>query len=481
MMNGLMSTRRDFLQQCGAGAGLLGLSTLLGNDAGAAISLGANPMASRAPHFGGTTKAVIWLFMNGGPSQVDTWDYKPALETYHGKKLDGFDNTTGFFNKQVGLMARSPFSFKQYGQSGAWVSDIFPHLSQHVDKMAFIKSFHTESNNHSPALFMMNTGVPRMGYPCVGSWATYGLGTTNQNLPGFVVMSDPKNRGLPKGHAANWSSGFLPGVFQGTYFRPQGEPIPNLSRLKSMNSKQQEKQMQFVDEMNRLHLARHEQESELTARIKSFELAYNMQSTALDVIDVDREPEHTRQMYGLDQPHCTHFARQCIMARKMVEQGVRFVQIYSGGMANDRSWDGHKDISKNHGGFALETDQPIAGLLADLEQRGLLDETLVVWGGEFGRLPVSQGQPGSVGKGRDHNPHCATYWMAGGGIKGGVSYGESDEIGHRAAVDKVHVNDLHATMLHLMGLDHKKLTYSYNGRRFRLTDVGGRVLFPILA
>ena len=438
-------------------------------------------MDSRKPHFGGTAKSVIWLFMNGGPSQVDTWDYKPALEKHHGKTLDGFDSTTGFFNKQVGLMARSPFEFKQYGQSGAWVSEIFPHLSQHVDKMAFIKSFHTESNNHSPALFMMNTGVPRMGHPCVGSWATYGLGTENQDLPSFVVMSDPKNRGLPKGHAANWSSGFLPGVFQGTYFRPQGEPIPNLNRLASVKPEQQEAQLQFLEEMNRMHLARQAEERDLSARIRSFELAYNMQSTALDVIDVDGEPAHIKDMYGLNEDHCGHFARQCMMARKMVESGVRFVQIYSGGMSNDRSWDGHKDISKNHGGFARETDQPIAGLLADLEQRGLLDETLVVWGGEFGRLPVSQGKPGTVGKGRDHNPHCGTYWMAGGGVKPGVSYGKSDEIGHRAAVDKVHVNDLHATMLHLMGLDHKKLTYHYNGRRFRLTDVGGRVINEVIA
>ena len=294
-------------------------------------------------------------------------------------------------------------------------------------------------------------------------------------------MSDPKNRGLPKGHAANWNAGFLPGVFQGTWFRPQGEPIPNLNRLQSMSDAQQQAQLKFMEEMNRMQIRRADQESELTARIKSFELAYNMQQSALDVIDVDAEPEHIKGMYGLEESHCGHFARQCLMARKMVEKGVRFVQIYSGGTENSRSWDGHKDIKANHGGFAQETDQPIAGLLADLEQRGLLDETLVVWGGEFGRLPVSQGKPGSVGKGRDHNPHCGVYWMAGGGVKGGVSHGESDEIGHKAAVDKVHVNDVHATMLYLLGLDHKKLTYPYNGRRFRLTDVGGKVIYPIVA
>jgi hypothetical protein len=478
----LLSTRRDFLQHCGGGLGMVALSSMLQQEqAQASVSLGANPMGARFAHHGGKAKSIIWLFMNGGPSQVDTWDYKPELEKHHGKKLDGFDSTTGFFNKQVGLVAKSPFSFQQHGRSGAWVSEIFPHLSQHVDKMAFIKSFHTESNNHSPALFMMNTGVPRMGNPCVGSWATYGLGTENQNLPSFVVMSDPLNRGLPKGHASNWSSGFLPGVFQGTWFRPQGEPIPNLKRVGSMSDAQQQKQLKFIEHMNRIHLEKQAQESELTARIKSFELAYNMQKAAPEVLDVDGEPEHIRKSYGLDQKHCTHFARQCLMARKMVEEGVRFVQIYSGGMENSRSWDGHKDIQKNHGGFALETDQPIAALLADLEQRGLLDETLVVWGGEFGRLPVSQGAPGTVGKGRDHNPHCATYWMAGGGVKPGVSYGESDEIGHKAEVDKVHVNDLHATMLHLMGMDHKKLTYKHNGRRFRLTDVGGHVIDPIVA
>ena len=379
----------------------------------------------------------------------------------------------------MGPLLKSPFEFKQHGESGMWASSLFPHLSQHVDKMAFVKSFHTQSNNHSPALFMANTGVTRMGHPCVGSWATYGLGTENQNLPAFVVMSDPLNRGLPKGHAANWSSGFLPGAFQGTWVRSKGEPIPNLKRLPALDDAQQRAQLDFVGQLNASHAARHPEEGELTARIKSFELAYRMQQEAPECFEVDSEPEHIKTLYGLGEKRCGHFARQCIMARRMIERGTRFVQIYSGGMENARSWDGHGDIAKNHSQFAGETDQPIAGLLADLQQRGLLEETLVIWGGEFGRLPVSQ-LSGGKPTGRDHNPHAGCFWFAGGGARGGTSYGETDEIGHKAAVDTVEFHDIHATILHLLGMDHKKLTYLHSGRRFRLTDVAGRVLHDIV-
>jgi Protein of unknown function (DUF1501) len=477
----LPRSRRDFLRLAGSGAGMIALNFILCEQGLAGDSaLGPNPLAARPTHFPARAKSVIWLFMNGGPSHIDTWDYKPGLEKADGQKLKGFDVTTAFFDDSVGPLLKSPFKFNRYGSSGMWASSLFPYLSRHVDKMAFIKSFYTTSNNHSPALFIANTGVRSMGRPCVGSWVTYGLGSENQNLPAFVVMSDPLGRGLPKGHAANWSSGFLPGVFQGTWVRPKGAPIPNLKRIADLTDEQQRQQLDFIAQLNAEHQQRHPGESELDTRIKSFELAYHMQSEAPECFEWESEPSHIQQLYGMDDEHCSHFARQCLLARRMVERGVRFVQIYSGGTDNSRSWDGHTDIKANHSQFALETDRPIAGLLADLEQRGLLEHTLVVWGGEFGRLPVSQLTNGKP-TGRDHNPHAGCYWMAGGGVKGGTSYGETDEIGHKAVVDKVDIHDIHATMLYLLGIDHKKLTYTHSGGRFRLTDVSGRVLEDIIA
>jgi len=480
-LNGLLS-RRDLFRRAGHGAGLLALAGLLDDQRllmpRAMAGPSGDPLAPRPPQLKTRAKSVIWLFMNGGPSQVDTWDYKPELTRRHGQELPGFDKKTGFFTDSVGPLMKSPFAWAQHGQSGTWASDLFPHLSRHVDKMAFLHSCHTESNNHSPALFMINTGSTRMGFPCVGSWMTYGLGSESRDLPSFVVMSDPLDRGLPKGQASNWGAGFLPSVYQGTWLRPKGDPIDNLNRAIGMNAEAQRAQLDLLRSLNQHHLAQAGSESELGARIESFELAYRMQTAAPDAFGIEREPEHLKHLYGLDQSHCRHFAAQCLMARRMVERGVRFVQIYSGGMDNQRSWDGHEDIVGNHRGFARETDQPIAGLLADLEQRGLLDETLVIWGGEFGRLPVSQkgGNPG-----RDHNPHAFTYWMAGGGVRGGVHHGATDPFGHKAEVDKVSVNNLHATILHLMGLDHERLTFFNNGRNFRLTDVAGEVVRSVVA
>jgi len=479
-------TRRELFKRAGCGMGMLALRSLF-SDQGlmaavdekpAIANRSVNPMAPGKPHFEARARAVIWLFMNGGPSQVDTWSYKPELEKRDGKELKGFDKDTGFFTNNVGPLMKSPFKFKRHGESGAWVSNLFPHMAQHVDKMAFVHSVHGESNNHSPALFMMNTGMTRMGFPCVGSWVTYGLGTENQNLPGFVVMSDPKGRGLPKGHAGNWGAGFLPSIFQGTYLRPQGDPIDNLHRPEEMSDSHQRTQLDLLKRLNQHHLAQTDGDLELSARIQSFELAYRMQVAAPEAFDFKKEPEHIKKLYGLDNPGCAHFAEQCLIARRMVERGVRFIQIYSGGMSNELSWDGHKDIVKNHSGFAKETDQPIAALLADLEQCGLLDSTLVIWGGEFGRLPLVQT---GGNKGRDHNPHANTVWLAGGGAKPGIQYGETDEIGHKAVIDKVSINDLHATILHLLGMDHLRLTYTHSGRRFRLTDVAGNVIFPIIA
>ena len=474
-------SRRDLLARAGGGAGLLALAALLGDEgmivpAAAAVRTD-NPLAPRQSHFPAAAKNVIWLFMNGGPSHVDTWDYKPELAKRDGQELEGFDKNTGFFTDQVGPVMKSPFQFAQYGESGAWVSDIFPNMARHVDDMAFIHSCYTESNNHSPALFMINTGMTRMGFPCVGSWVTYGLGSESRDLPAFVAMTDPLGRGLPKGYSQNWGAGFLPSIYQGTWLKPTGEPIDNLTPPSEMTPALQRSQLDLLKRLGGYHLEQHPQERELAARLESFELAFRMQIAAPEALDVDSEPEHIHREYGVGNKECDHFARQCVMARRLVERGVRFVQIYSGGMENERSWDGHADIVANHGGFAKETDQPIAALLADLKQRGLLDSTLVIWGGEFGRLPIVQ----KGGTGRDHNPHAFTYWMAGGGVRPGVHHGRTDDIGHKAVEDRVSVNDLHATILHLLGLDHKRLTFRLNGRDFRLTDVAGEVVRSILA
>lgn len=482
-------SRRRWLQRAGCGAGMLGLASLMSDEglldsvANAADNRSLNPLAPRQPHFKARAKHVIWIYINGGPSHVDTWDYKPTLEKLNGKSIKEVDpefkNTTGFFKNSVGNLMKSPFKFSPQGECGKMVSGIFPHLGKHVDKMAFIHSGYSSSNNHSPALFMMNTGRPRMGFPCVGSWVMYGLGSESSDLPGFVVMSDPKGRGLPKGQASNWGAAYLPGAYQGTHLRPKGEPIPNLKRSKGMSPSQQRAQIDFIQQLNKQHQKGYKAEAELAARIESFELAYRMQTKAPEALDLLKESKETQKQYGIGNPQCDHFAKQCLMARRLVERDVRFIQIYSGGMENQLSWDGHKDIKGNHSQFAGETDQPIAALLNDLQQRGLLDETLIVWCGEFGRLPIAQ-----TGKkpGRDHNPHCFTAWMAGGGIKGGVSYGKSDDVGYKAVENKVHVNDLHATILHLLGLNHKKLTFMYNGLRTRLTGVGedGKILKEII-
>ena len=485
MMHQRSWTRRELLQKAGSGAGILGLAGLLG-DEGLLVSRGLaansdssiNPLAPKPPHFPAKAKSVIWLFINGGPSHVDTWDYKPELEKRDGQELPGFDRFTGFFANAVGGLMKSPFKFQQYGESGKWVSEIFPQLAQHVDKMAFVHSGQGKSNNHSPALFMMNTGFTQMGYPCVGSWVTYGLGSESRDLPSFVVMSDPKGRGLPKGYSLNWGAGFLPSVYQGSWLKPQGEPIDNLTPPPELTDRRQRSQLDLLARLNQAHYDQHPAEKDLAARIESFELAYRMQTAAPEALAVEQEPEHIQKLYGLDDKRCDHVAKQCLIARRMVERGVRFVQIYSGGMENQRSWDGHNDIAGNHRGFAEETDRPIAGLLSDLQQRGMLDHTLVIWGGEFGRLPVAQK---SEKPGRDHNPHAFTFWFAGGGIKAGVRYGATDELGHKAVENLVDVHDLHATVMHLLGMDHKRLTFRLNGRDFRLTDVAGRVIHEIIA
>lgn len=476
-------SRRDFLRRTGAGFGALALAAMLGDDPNqrvqaSALATGISPLMPRTGDFAPRAKSVIWLFMNGGQSHIDTWDYKPALDKYDGVPLEGFDKNTGFFTDQVGPLMKSPFKFRQYGASGAWASEIMPCLAEHVDDMAFIHSCWTETNNHSPALFQMNTGMNRMGFPCVGSWLTYGLGTTNQNLPSFVVMYDTLGRGLPKGHAQNWGAGFLPGVFQGTALNASGEPIDNLVPPARLSDRRQRSQLDFLQSLNTLHAEQRPAEHEYATRIESFELAYRMQMAAPEALNIADESEHIRRLYGLDRRECGHFARQCLMARRLVERGVRFVQIYSGGNENEKSWDGHIDIAGNHRQFAAETDTPIAGLLTDLKQRGLLDDVLVVCAGEFGRLPIAQK---AAKPGRDHNPHAFTTWFAGGGTKGGAHHGATDELGHKAVADQVSINDLHATILYALGIDHEKLTYKHNGRRYRLTDVAGKVIKPIFS
>lgn len=460
--------RRDFLKKAGAGFGLLALADLMGAQESLAVSSGTssravNPLSPRPPHFAPKAKSILWLFMEGAPSGVDLFDPKPELTKRHGQKI-----AIDVFNGNPGPLMRSPFTFRQYGQSGAWVCDRYPNVAKHVDEFAFIKSLYTESNDHVPALYQINTGIPRPGLPSAGAWITYGLGSESRNLPGYIVLGNSEG---VKGGPINWSAGFLPTSYQGTLFRSQGVPVLNLNRPDNVSREDQRAQLDLLKSLNEEHLRQHSQEPDLTARIQSFELAFRMQMEAGSLADFSDETSATRTLYGLDREVSRNFGTKCLMARRLIERGVRFIQVYS-----DGEWDAHSDLRANHSGHCAATDQPIHGLLTDLKQRGLLDETLVIWGGEFGRMPVSQG-----GDGRDHNPNGFLMWMAGAGIRGGVSYGETDEIGYKAAVDRTSVNDLHATMLHLLGIDHKRLTYFHNGRSFRLTDVAGNVLTRILS
>lgn len=456
------TNRREFLKKAGAGFGLLALADLLGAQ-GLLAADAPDPMAPRPPHYTPKAKSIIWLFMEGAPSAVDLFDPKPELT-----KRDGQRISIDVFNGNPGPLMKSPFSFKQYGQSGAWVCEKYPNVAKHVDDFAFIKSLYSESNDHVPALYQINTGIPRPGLPSAGAWITYGLGSENRSLPGYVVIGN--SQGV-KGGPLNWSAGFLPTTYQGTLFRPQGAPILNLTRPEGVSRDDQRAQLDFLKKMNSAHLAHHEGEPDLLARINSFELAYRMQMEATDLADFSNESKETRALYGLDQDVSKNIGAKYLMARRLIERGVRFVQVYS-----DGEWDAHADLNGNHSQHCASTDMPIHGLLTDLKRRGLWDSTLVIWGGEFGRMPVSQGNGG-----RDHNPNGFIAWMAGAGIKGGTSYGETDEIGYKAVKDRTSVHDLHATMLHLLGLDHEKLTYFHNGRSFRLTDVAGEVLHPILA
>jgi hypothetical protein len=475
-----MLTRRDALRRAGMGFGSLALGTLLAEQGGpqalAADATGGKPsssLAPKAPRFPGKAKRVIHIFMNGGPSQVDTFDPKPSLGKYNGKPIPLNLPT----ERKTGAAMVSPFGFKKYGQSGIEVSDLFSHVGECVDDLCIIRSMHADVPNHEPSLMLMNCGEARQPRPSVGSWLLYGLGTENQNLPGFVVLCPG---GMPISEAQNWQAGFLPGIYQGTYVDSQHTNIEKLIehiKNKRIDTTTQRRQLDLLGELNRTHLERRQSEMALEARIQSFELAFRMQSQAGEAFDVSREPEATRELYGPGVQ-----ARQLLVARRLLERGVRYVQVYHGA---GQPWDSHDDIEVEHRRLARECDRPIAALLKDLKRLGMLDETLVVWGGEFGRTPtVELPTPGSnAGKmnGRDHNHYGFTMWMAGGGVKGGHIHGATDEFGFQAVENKVHVHDLHATILHLLGFDHETFTYRYAGRDFRLTDVHGRVIRELLA
>jgi hypothetical protein len=452
--------RREFLRRAGAGFGMVALAGLLHDQVLLADEAAAQPL--KGLHHPATAKSVIWLFMEGGPSGFDLFDPKPELQKRNGQRVGGIETHFG----NPGPLLQSPYQFKQYGESGASVCDAYPNLAKCVDDIAFLKSCWAESPNHAPAMYQMNTGLTRPGYPSVGSWITYGLGSENRNLPGYVVMAP----GVGKGGPSNWGAGFLPSSYQGTLVRSKGQAILNLNRPGEIGADEQRAMLDLAGKLNEAHAERHPGEAELAGRIASFELAYRMQMEAPEAIDLAKEPAETHKLYGIGAGRSDQFGRKCLTARRLVERGVRFVQVYS-----DDEWDAHGNIKDNHDARCGETDVPIAGLLTDLKRRGLLETTLVVWGGEFGRMPVSEG-----GKGRDHNPHGFVAWLAGGGVKGGASHGETDEIGYKAAVNPVSVHDLHATILHTLGVDHKKLTYLHNGRRFRLTDVAGNVVKEVL-
>jgi hypothetical protein len=459
-------SRRDFLfESCGGVSGLA-LASLLSQD-GLLAAECARAGAPKKPHFEPRARSVISLFMSGGVSHVDTFDPKPALSRFAGEPLTGKGEIV-VRQGHPGPLMPSPFSFKKHGQSGIEVSEIFPRMASQVDELAVLRSVMSKSNDHVQAHYALASGMIRMGFPSVGSWVTYGLGSESRSLPAFVVIYDA--RGGPFGGPSNWSAGFMPAAYQGTVFRPSGSPILDLAPPVRITPDEQRARLDLLAKLNRMDLEKNPGNSDLAARIESYELAYRMQGCAPEVVDLATESPATRKLYGLDEPVTEPFGRQCLMARRLVERGVRFVQLYHGGLGNQNTdtWDAHEDIYSNHTKHAAEVDVPISGLLTDLRARGLLDSTLLVWHGEFGRMPISQ-----RGVGRDHNPGAMSIWMAGARIKGGQVIGATDEFGYKAEEQPVSVHDLHATILHLLGLDHTRLTYRFNGRDMRLTDVYG--------
>ena len=463
-------TRRTMLQRSAAGFGYLALQAMLGREQAQAAVV--NPMAPKPPHFPARAKRIVFLFMKGGPSHVDTFDPKPLLQRDDGKPYPFKQPRVQF--AETGKLLKSPWKFQQYGQSGLPVSELFPNVAQHVDDLCILRSVHGTNPAHGGALLKLHTGSDTQVRPSMGSWVLYGLGTENENLPGFITICPT----LAHGGVNNWGAAFLPAYCQGTPIGnasiPADKALVRHIRNNLNSSAVQRKQLDFLAKVNREHLELSGADLALEGRINSFELAYRMQSTMPEAQDVSSESEATKKLYGMDQPVTENFGRQCLMARRFLERGVRFVQVtHSDG---EVQWDQHGNLFKGHTKNAAEVDKPIAGFLQDLKARGLLEDTLVLWGGEFGRTPTAQG-----GDGRDHNPHGFTMWMAGGGVKSGIAYGSTDDYGYFAQEDKIHVHDLHATMLHLLGIDHEKLTHRYAGRDFRLTDIAGHVVNDIIA
>ena len=470
-------SRRDFLFESSGGISGLGLAWLLNqqgllaND-GACASSGAvaSPLSPKKPHFTPRATGMISLFMGGGVSHVDTFDPKPALEKYAGKPLSGKGEVV-VRQGNPGPLMPAVFKFKKHGECGMDISEIFPRMAEHADDLALLRSVQSKSNDHVQAQYAMTTGKVLMGFPSIGSWITYGLGSENQNLPAFVVIYDA--RGGPFGGPSNWTAGFMPAAYQGTVFRATGSPIIDLKPPEDVRPEQQRARLDLLGKLNEMDMRKYPGSSELAARITSYELAYRMQGCAPEAVDLSKESPATRKLYGLDNPVTEPFGHQCLIARRLIERGVRFVQLYHGGLGNQNTdtWDAHEDVKKNHTKHAAEVDGPIAGLLTDLKGRGLLDSTLLTWHGEFGRMPISQ-----RGLGRDHNPGAMSMWMAGAKIKGGQIIGSTDEFGYKAEEQPISIHDLHATILHLLGMDHLKLTYLYNGRNMRLTDVYGELI-----
>ncbi len=466
-------TRREFLWEAGGAFASLPLTAMLDADgflagqsvAADGVSQYANPLAPRDPHFTPKAKNVIFLFMYGGPSHVDTFDYKPSMTGMDGKTVQVKTFGRGG-HRNEGRIVEPKWSFKQYGECGKWVSDLFPHLAKRVDDIAFLHSMTADSPIHGSAMLQMNSGKILSGSPALGSWINYGLGSENENLPGFVVMLDPS--GGPISGAKNWSSGYMPATYQASLMRSQGAPIIDLNSPEGMTREIQRDLLDAMRESNTTHLQQRPDNSNLAARIASYELAYKMQQHAPEAVNLSQETEETQKLYGLDNPATLDFGRRCLLARRLVERGVRFIQLYSGGAHNDDNWDAHGDLEKNHNHHAGATDKPIAGLIEDLKRRDMLEETLIVWGGEFGRQPTAEYAKGT---GRDHNAYGFTMWMAGGGIKGGVSVGTTDELGSAAVESPFHVKQLHATILNQMGIDPNKLSYFYGGLDQKLVGV----------
>jgi hypothetical protein len=474
----LVRARRDFLLQAGGGCGALALSWLLARDGfgaapGTVRAPLANPLAAKRPHHRAKARSVIFMFMVGGPSHIDLFDPKPALTKHHGKPLPAsFGKPVSQFTKGDTPLLASRRTFRKHGRSGLEVSDLMPSLARCVDDIAFLRSCWCTSTVHAPAMYQLHSGRTTMGFPSLGSWVTYGLGSVSENLPAYCVLLQPE--GTPEGGAPCWGAGFLPAVYQGTLLRKGPSPILNLAPPAGVGPERQRRTLELLRRMNELDLE--PGDSELSARIASYELAFRMQKHAPEAVDLAKETAATRRLYGLDDRRTADFGTRLLLARRLVERGVRFVQVYSGGGPLVTQWDAHDDIDSNHEKMCGHVDRPIAALLQDLKGRGLLNDTLVVWASEFGRTPMSQG-----GKGRDHNPYGFTMWFAGGGTRGGQAIGATDEFGLRAARERISVHDFHATILHLLGLDHERLTYLHSGRDERLTDVAGRVIEKVLA